>query len=271
MTVRKAFIETLASEPCYSFLAGIARIPAGKRVLNAISAPYGVYDTFADGWIAARKANPVGHEDPGEIEVHLRHAESLRPSDYAPLYWISTIQPRSPKIFDFGGNIGNLYYTYSPRLPKLGSADWTVFDIPSVVENGRKIAAERKAAALRFVDSARAFKAEQILLVSGAFHYWESDVSAFLQQFPASPENIIINRSPVHETQPSFITVQRTPSCAFPCKVWNSGELVLSFAESGYKLIDRWRALELSLKLPLFPNLSVPYYSGFFFSKPSRI
>lgn len=267
LTLQKTIVEALASEPCYTFLAGIAAIPAGKRVLNAISRPYGVYATFAAGWVAARKSNLVGHEDPAEVEVHLRHAESLRPSDYAALYWISNIHTRNPKLFDFGGNVGNLYYSYSPRLRGLGSTDWTVFDIPSVVENGRTIAAERKADALRFVDSVKAFETEQILLVSGAFHYWEKSVSAFLQQFRNSPQHIIINRSPVHETQPSFISVQRTPSCAFPCKVWNASELVSSFAASGYKLIDRWRALELSLKLPLFPNLTVPYYSGFYFSR----
>lgn len=267
MTLQKVIVEILASEPCSTLLEAIASIPVGKRVLNAVSKPYGIYATFADGWVAARQTSPAGHEDPGEIEAHLRHLQFLRPSDYAALYWISSIHPRNPKIFDFGGNVGNLYYSYSPRLLERGSIDWTVFDIPSVVENGRKIATERNAASLRFVDSVDAFDAAQILLVSGAFHYWEKDASAFLQHFRTRPQHVIINRSPVHETQPSFITVQRTPSCAFPCKVWNAGELVSSFAASGYKLIDRWRALELSLKLPLFPNLSVSYYSGFYFSR----
>lgn len=254
-----------------AILASIADIPVGKRVLNAIGKPRGVYATFADGWAAARKTKLAGHEDPSEIKLHLRLAESLRPSDYAALFWISHIHPRNPKVFDFGGNVGNLYYSYSPRLRELGSLEWTVFDIPSVVETGRKIAAERKVGALRFVDSVDAFDSEQILLVSGAFHYWEQDISAFLQQFGNSPQHIVINRSPVNEAQPSFITVQRTPSCAFPCKVWNSGELVSAFAASGYQLIDRWRALELSVNLPLFPAFSVPSYSGFYFCKAERV
>jgi putative methyltransferase (TIGR04325 family) len=270
LTIRKAVIEVLAGEPSYTALSAIADIPFGKRFLNAISKPYGAYATFADGWVAARKTNPTGHEDPGEIDVHLRHAESLRPSDYAALYWISRIQPRSAKIFDFGGNVGNLYYSYSPCLLGLESTEWTVFDIPTVVEKGRGIAAERKTSGLRFVDSVDAFNGSQILLVSGAFHYWEKDISAFLQQFGSSPQHVIINRSPVHESQPSFITVQRTPSCAFPCRVWNAAELISGFAKEGYRLVDRWQALELSLRLPLFPKFSVLSYSGFYFFKPDQ-
>jgi putative methyltransferase (TIGR04325 family) len=93
----------------------------------------------------------------------------------------------NPRIFDYGGNVGNVYYSYSPRLLNLGDIVWTVFDIPFMLENGRRIAAERKAAALRFVDSPGAFESDQILLVSGAFHYWEKDISAFLQQFNNPP------------------------------------------------------------------------------------
>ena len=270
MAFQKAVVQILASDPCRTLLTRIARIPFGKRVLNAISSPYGVYSTFEDGWTTAQKTIPVGHEDPGEIEVHLRHAQSLRPSDYAALYWISKIHPRNPKMFDFGGNIGNLYYSYSPQLLELGNVEWTVFDIPSVVECGRKIAEERSAAGLQFVNSVSTFKPEQILLVSGAFHYWERDLSEFVEQFPIAPRHIIINRSPFHERQPSFITVQHTKSCAFPCRVWNVDEVIAGFKGSGYKLMDHWRAPELSLKLPLFPDWSVPYYSGFYFSRANH-
>lgn len=258
MPLKRAILETVAG------------VPVGKRFLNALSQPHGVYPTFAEGWAAARKTSLAGHEDPNEVKIHLRLAEELRPSDYAALYWISRIQPRSLKLFDYGGSVGNLYYSYSPYLREMASVDWTVFEIPNVVEGGREIAAERKAVRLRFVDSVDSFRAEQILLVSGAFHYWEQDIPAFVRHFGEVPQDIIINRSPVHEKQTSFITVQGTASAAFPCKVWNAGELVSGFAASGYQLIDRWRAWELSVHRPFFPAFSVPHYSGFYFSKAGR-
>jgi putative methyltransferase (TIGR04325 family) len=254
-----------------AILTRIAGSPAGKRVLNTFSQPHGVYTSFAEGWAAARKTSLAGHEDPNEVKIHLRLAESLRPSDYAALYWISRIQPRSLKLFDYGGSVGNLYYSYSPYLRGMESVEWTVFEIPNVVETGRDIAADRKAAGLRFVEGVDSFRAEQILLVSGAFHYWEQDIPGFVKHFGEAPQHIIINRSPVHETQASFITVQGTASAAFPCKVWNSGELLSGFAACGYQLIDRWRAWELSVHRPFFPAYSVPHYSGFYFSRTDAV
>jgi putative methyltransferase (TIGR04325 family) len=254
-----------------AILTRIAGIPAGKRVLNTFSQPHGVYTSFAEGWVAARKTSLAGHEDPNEVKIHLRLAESLRPSDYAALYWISRIQPRSLKLFDYGGSVGNLYYSYSPYLRGMESVEWTVFEIPNVVETGRDIATDRKAAGLRFVEGVDSFRAEQILLVSGAFHYWEQDIPGFVKHFGEAPQHIIINRSPVHETQASFITVQGTASAAFPCKVWNSGELLSGFAACGYQLIDRWRAWELSVHRPFFPAYSVPHYSGFYFSRTDAL
>jgi putative methyltransferase (TIGR04325 family) len=267
LTLRRVVIEALATEPCRTLLKGIARVPGGRTALNAASNPYGWYATVEQAWAAARKAVPVGHGHPSQIEFHMSLSESLRPSDYAAVYWISKIHPRDPKIFDFGGNAGNLYYSYSTRLLTLGSLEWVVFDVPAVIACGQKIAEERNTRGLQFADSVDAFKSEQILLVSGAFHYWEHDVRAFLRQFRELPEHVLINRSPIHETAPSFITVQRTEDCAFPCRVWNRDELIAAFAAGGYKLLDHWRAMELSLKLPLFPNLSVPWYSGFYFSR----
>ena len=260
-------MEMLASEPFSSLLHGIAENPAGRRRLNALTRA-GVYASFADGWDAARRANPVGHEDPQEIDVHLRQLAALRASDYAALWWISQIQPRDVRIFDYGGSVGNLFYSYSPVLGSAASIEWTVFDIPNVVEDGRKIAAERGvAASLRFVNSLKDYRAAEILLISGAFHYWEQTAAGFLAQFRERPEHILINRSPVHENQASFITVQGTHTCAFPCRVWNADELIEEFAKEGFRLVDRWAALELSLALPLFPKFSVPSYSGFYFRR----
>ena len=106
-----------------------------------------------------------------------------------------------------------------------------------------------------------------VLLVSASFHYWEKSVQAFIQQFPWPPEHVILNRAPVHEKQPPFITVQSTDSYAVPCIVRNAPELVSSFAAMGYTLVDRWRALEQRLPMPLFPERTVPHSSGFYFRR----
>jgi len=257
----------LAAEPFRTVLTKVDGSPLGRKILNKLSRDRGVFRTFDEGWIAARQANPVGHEDPGEIAQHLRYSYRLLPSDYAVLYWLRQIGPDELRVFDYGGNAGNLFYACTAYLQPLRSVDWTVFDIPSVVEEGRKIAAERNAAGLHFTNSVAEVSRSHVLLISGAFHYWEKTIEAFLGQFSSLPEHILISRSPVIEKEKSFITVQRTKSCAFPCAVWNADELIAGFVGQGYTLADRWRAAELGFDLPLFPHLSVPYYSGFYFRR----
>lgn len=267
MPLKRTILGILGSEPARGILGRIAQRPAGNRLLNRISGSYGAYETFEEGWSVARSTKLAGHEDPAEVSAHLKWSENLRPSDYPALGLIAKIQPHDVKVFDYGGNVGNVYYSYVPHLKGADRIQWVVYDIPAITESGRRIAAERGASELTFVDELDSFRAEQILLISGAFHYWESDVPAFLRQFPERPRHILINRSPVHETQPSFIAVQRTPTCAFPCRVWNAEELVSAFENEGYALADRWKATELALKLPLFPERWVANYSGFYFTE----
>jgi putative methyltransferase (TIGR04325 family) len=255
----------LTTEPCRSMLTGIGQFSLGRRVFNFLSGPFGVFTSFAEAWLAAKRTNPVAHEDPEEIKMQLRVSTSLRSSDYPVLYWLWKIGAEDLRIFDYGGNVGNLYYSYQPYLRQRRLVEWTVFDIPPVVEEGKRIAAKRHASGLTFVHTAADVSRRHVLLISGAFHYWEGSIREFIRQFAEAPEHVIVNRSPIHETLESFITVQRTPTCAFPCIVRNADDLISDFAAAGYVMEDHWRALELALTLPLFPDRSVAYYSGFYF------
>ncbi|MGH9431371.1 MAG: methyltransferase, TIGR04325 family [Terriglobia bacterium] len=260
-------MAVLAAKPFCTILRRIAEFSFGRGILNRLSQSRGVFQTFNEGWQVARKARPAGHEHPSEIEVHLEFSEGLRSSDYAVLYWLLQISPQGLKIFDYGGSAGNLYYSYSQYLKGVRRLDWTVYDIPSVIEAGERVATQRRAVGLRFARSLGDACDCNVLLVSSAFHYWEDTVEAFLDQFTEPPEHILLTRTPVHEKQPSFITVQRTQTCAFPCVVRNASELVSSFAVLGYTLVDRWPAPEQRLRIPLFPERTVPHSSGFYFRR----
>ena len=226
-----------------------------------------MYLTFDEAWKAAKRNVHGGHDTPEAIKLHLELSRDLRSSDYAVLFWISRLCGERYQIFDFGGNVGNLYYSYLPYLEERGkSIEWTVFDLPTIIDEGRRIAKERGSSQLRFADSVSEISEDDVLLVSGALHYWEKSVHAFLMQFPRL-RHILVNRTPVHDKQPSFITVQRTGSYSVPCLVRNTAEMVADFSGMGYAMIDRWPCLELSLKLPLYPDRSFPHYSGFYFRR----
>lgn len=267
MSAKEIAIVTLDSKPCLTVLTRFAELPFGKQILNRLSQTRGVFATFDEGWSVARKARPAGHEHPSEIDVHLQFSKALRPSDYAVLYWLSKLAATEIRIFDFGGNVGNLYYSYSTYLEGTRSLDWTVFDLPSVVKAGERIATERGATGLRFTTKLEDAAGCNVLLVSGALHYWEGSVQAFLEQFRQQPDHVIVNRTPVHNEQPSFITVQRTAECAFPCIVRNLAGMIEDFAVKGHAMVDRWQAIERSFRMPLFPERTVPYYSGFYFRR----
>jgi putative methyltransferase (TIGR04325 family) len=260
----------LKSPPARKFLTRVERSPSGRRLLNSLSGQRGVFSSFAEGWSAARSTGLAGHEDASEIDVHLRLSKSLRQSDYPALFWLARAGGGKFRVFDFGGNVGNLYYSYRPYLEELGPVEWTVFDLPSIVDRGREIAAQRRAHGLRFATSAKEFSSSQVLLVSGALHYWPATISEFIEQFGVQPEQVIINRIPVQDRSPSFVTVQRTQSCAFPCLVRNESEMIAEFLALGYRLLDTWQAPELRLGLPLFPERQVAHYSGFYFCLPAR-
>jgi putative methyltransferase (TIGR04325 family) len=268
VSAKEIAIDALASEPCRTLLARLEMMSFGRKILNSVSRPRGIFNTFEEAWAAARGSTYAGHDHPDYIKSHLEFSKSLRPSDYAVLYWLSRVSPGELHIFDFGGNVGNLYYSYLAYLrrePRI--VDWTVLDLPKTVDEGRRIAAERGVDELQFTNSVESFSKSHVLLVSGAFHYWEKSVQAFLEQFPHQPEHIILNRTPVHETEPPFITVQYKKSYAVPCVVRNAGEMLSAFTAMGYATVDRWPALELSLRMPLFPNRTVPHYSGFYFRR----
>lgn len=265
MSAREIAIATLGLTPLSTLLTKVGDRPVGCQVLNRLSQGRGVFENFAEGWTAARREKAAGHEDPSEVSVHLQFSKELRPSDYPVLYWLSNINASDLQVFEFGGNVGNLYYSYSGYLRAKRSLTWTVFDIDPVLKEGTRIASERRAEGLKFTDSWSEACGCNVLIASGAFHYWEDTIQAFLDRCPASPEHIFVNRSPVVERGPSFITVQKTQSCAFPCIVRNASEMIEAFETNHYCLVDRWQARELSLRMPLFPDRTVPHYSGFYF------
>src|SRR5260370_8448915 len=108
------------------------KVAAGRKILNRLSSSSGVFATFDDGWRAARQASGAAHEHPSIADLHIDLSKSLRPSDYAVLYWLLRSTSKEVNIFDFGGNVGNLYYSYQPYLRQLPALHWTVFHSPTL-------------------------------------------------------------------------------------------------------------------------------------------
>lgn len=78
------------------------------------------------------------------------------------------------------------------------------------------------------------------------------------------PRCILINRTPLTGAA-TYATVQDADRFRVACKVYNRDTIIEGFKDLGYRCVDLWDAVELSFKIPLYPHLSVPFYSGAFF------
>ncbi len=100
--------------PIRKTLARCDGTKAGRNALNAVSGAGTVYATMEEAWAAARRirVKHAGHDHPESVDIHMRFAEKARPSDYAALFRLATLGQERLRLFDFGGNVGNVYYCY---------------------------------------------------------------------------------------------------------------------------------------------------------------
>jgi putative methyltransferase (TIGR04325 family) len=268
MSVKELAIDVLATNPCRWLLASLESSTSGIKALNRVSYPRSVYASFDEAWQAAKRVTYAGHDHPDYLEFQAGLAGMLRPSDYAVLYWLARMKSNPLRVLDFAGSVGNVYYSYAGHLRQFAeSLEWVVFDLPKVVEEGRRIAAQRGEKDLRFAASLEEMDGDFIVHVSSAFHYWEKSVAEFVAHLPCQPAQIIVNRVPITPDERTFVTVQYKKTFAVPCMVRNRDEFIGDFAAAGYTLVDSWVAPELRLRMPLFPKHDVPAYSGFCFSR----
>lgn len=207
-----------------------------------------------------------GHEHPRNALLHLDLSRSARPSDYAALFHIAGLAGSIERIFDLGGNVGNLYYCYANYLPRLQQCSWTVLDMPANLRFGQNLANERGVRQLSFTEDWRCASGCDLLIVSGSLHYFEEPVDRRLAMLESPPRYILVNRTPLTDAA-TVAVVQDAGDFLVACLLRNRQELLRQFSDAGYTLLDRWEAAELSLDVPSYPEYRVPAYSGFFFER----
>ena len=154
MSAKDLAIDLLATNPCLWLLSTLESSSTGLRVLNRVSYPRSVFPSFEAAWQAAKRVTYAGHDHPDYLGFQAGLAGTLRPSDYAVLYWLLRIDANPLRVLDFAGSVGNVYYSYASHLRKFTKGlEWVVFDLPPVVEEGRRIAAQRGEKSLQFVSS----------------------------------------------------------------------------------------------------------------------
>jgi putative methyltransferase (TIGR04325 family) len=225
-----------------------------------------VFPSFAAAQACASKYIQAGHEHPDEIRFHTSISDTVRESDYAILFHLALLAPELRHVFDFGGNVGNLFYSYQSKIDFRRTLRWTVYDLPIKKALGEKLASERGESRIRFADTVGEAAGCDVFIASGSLHYFEEPLHEILRSLEHLPKHVFVNRTPCSIGQ-DLIIVQDNRSYLAPCKLHSRTTLIAGMQTLGYELRSEWPVYERRLLVPTHPEISSRTYSGFYFRR----
>ena len=262
-----------------SLMTFIGRRPAGCRLIVRLRSSSlfrsiadwcvgfrRTFKSFEEAQSCASKYIPEGHEHPDEADYHLSIAGTLRESDYPVLFYLAPLAPQIKKVFDLGGNVGNLFYSYQRQLSFSPTLAWLVYDLPPVRSLGEIVAVKRGENRVQFVDDIASGRDSDVFIASGSLHYFEQPLDEILQSLGSLPRHVFVNRTPC-SIEDDLVTVQDNGSFLVPCKLHSRSKLIERMHRAGYRLVAEWPVFERRLWVPMYPDSSPRTYSGFYFRK----
>ncbi|WP_260706333.1 methyltransferase, TIGR04325 family [Edaphobacter flagellatus] len=225
-----------------------------------------IFPSFEAAKSYAKRYKVASHEHPGNTAVHLELNQAPRPSDYPVLFHMQNLLPEVHSVVDIGGSAGNLFYCYDRYLHFDPQFSWTVNDMPANNRIGARIAGEHHESRLHFVDELADCEPVDMVLISGALHYFELLPPEMMRALKRPPRHVIINRTPVIEGE-TTITIQDAGFyyAISPARLLSRKALMQSMSDADYEVVDEWTVPDLHFDIPLHPECSARYYSGFYF------
>ena len=244
-------------------IRGLQTLPATRAIYQTAVGYNRPFASLEAAHTAVLPYTDMGHEHPVNASQHLGFKKYDRPSDYAALFHIQAIMPGVREIFDLGGNVGNLFYSYSTDIDELCGVTWQVLDLPAHIERGEAIAKERGAHQLKFTRDWANASGSDLLIASGSLHYFDRPLSKMVDELQKRPTHILVNRTPLTDGAP-VATIQDKGEYRVACMLYNRKELIRGLTQLGYVLVDEWRATELSMEIAGYPEHKIWSYSGMF-------
>jgi putative methyltransferase (TIGR04325 family) len=222
---------------------------------------HGVYDSFASAARMIPQEKLGGYDNAEAGQMYRDRLTRVFPSDYPVLFWLRELLPQVKKVFDLGGHVGIARYAYAQYLRFSDGFPWLVYDVPAVVEAGKRLAAERGVAGLEFTtDLSRAAEAD-LLFSAGALQYVDDELPEILGRLEKRPKYLLLNLLPLSD-QPTYFTLQHLGNAVCPYGIHNRERLASGLARLGYQLRDQWENPEKSCHIPLHLSHSLDHYDG---------
>jgi putative methyltransferase (TIGR04325 family) len=251
--------------PLAALLARVRHWPLARPFLNLLAGYNRVFPDLATArQVAARYDRPGADsaEDTAALQTFLA---TTWPSDYPVLLHLARLPLEGLRVFDLGGTMGDLFYHYDRYLAFPASVRWTVHDLPGNMDLGRARARRQGETRVQFSDDLHGASGNDVLLVSGALHYFDFALGDYLKALAQPPQHVLVNRTPLVD-QPTAATVQYTgKGVMVACRLLNRAELITGMERSGYQLVDSWRTSHGSLKMPYDRGYQLREYSGLYF------
>jgi putative methyltransferase (TIGR04325 family) len=234
---------------------------------------WGVFDTFEEAIAAAPATKSIGY-DCAELAQEYQTMLDLgdwegsksvvRSFDYPVLYWIGKIFQTSTldrtNFFDFGGNLGIHFLTYSNYLDFPSNLKWVVCDLPEIVKVGNS---EQRDPRLSFTTDFELASGSDIFLASGSIQY-DRNISMRIKALERQPQHILINRIGLYEGK-QIVTLQNGGKVFYAQYIFNRHDFISSLESIGYQLVDIWEDNVDSCYIPFHPEVHVPCYHGLYF------
>lgn len=224
------------------------------------------FPSFAAAQACASNYIQAGHEHPDEVAYHTSIAGTVRESDYPVLFFLAPLAAEIQRVFDLGGNVGNLFYAYQSKINLSSAMNWVVYDLPFTKPLGEKLAHDRAETRIRFASAIAEASGSDVFIASGSLHYFEQPLHEMLCSLENLPEHVFVNRTPCSQGS-ALITVQDNRSFLVPCKLHSRTAFIAGMEALGYELQSEWPVHERKLWVPMYPDLSARTYSGFYFRK----
>jgi len=221
----------------------------------------GSFESFAAAEAGAPESKAVGYDNAQAAWEIYSH--QIYFYDYPGLFWLSrSLDAGMTRVFDLGGHVGIKYYAFRRVLPYPEALQWTVCDVPGVVQTGREIAAQRSVTAqLGFTTDYRHASGCDVLYVSGSLQYLPTRISEVLGALAVKPKRIVMNTTAVHPER-TIYTLNSIGFAVCPYRIQHDEELWADLRQSGYKRRDAWRNEGKPIEVPFVEGGDKAYYAG---------
>lgn len=262
-------LKTLRTVAAFPPIATLRRKNFERKFATHRDAQYfhGIFDTFEEAKASAPSTKPIGYDNHDAASLYRKMTSAIYPRDYPMMFWLERrLQGGARRIFDLGGHIGITYYAFRNYLNYPQDLRWIVHDVPAVLEDGRRWAADH--------DSSRQLEFAQnlsegavncdVLYANGSLQYIKDDLSRLLNGVDPLPRSLLINQLPVHDTL-SYWTLQSIGIAFCPYRIFRQSDFVSSLTELGYTLRDQWQCPEKSCDIAFEHRHSLDHYRGYYF------